>query len=424
MADTRLYEALGVSRNAPDGEIRKNYRKLAKEYHPDKNPAAGDKFKEISFAYEVLSDPNKREVYDRYGLKGLQEGGGDGGMGAEDLFSQFFGGGGGMGGMGGPFGFFSGMGGMGGMRPGGHRRGPRRGENTIHRLKVSLEDLYNGKVAKLQLSKNTICSSCGGEGGRPGALQSCRTCSGRGIKISITQLGPGMVQQMQSRCPDCDGEGEVINERDRCQLCTGRKVTQQTKLLEVNVDKGMKDEQRITFRGEGDQMPGVEPGDVIIVLQEKPHDMFKRDGVDLLIRHTITLTEALCGFTMTVKHLDGRNLVIKNPPGFVLEPGSMRGVVGEGMPLYKNPFEKGDLYVKFDITMPDQYFAKEPKIKELETILGGRPAAHPIPEDADEVNLTDFDDQRGHSSSNNREYDDEYDGVQMGGGPHVQCAHQ
>ncbi|XP_042236166.1 dnaJ homolog subfamily A member 2-like [Homarus americanus] len=258
MADNKLYEALNVSRTASDTEIRRNYRKLAKEYHPDKNPAAGDKFKEISFAYEVLTDPQKREIYDRYGLKGLQEGDNNF-AGAEDLFGHFFGGGGPFGGL------FGGFGG-GGLRHA-QRRGPRRGENTVHRLKVSLEDLYNGKVSKLQLSKNTICTACGGEGGPAGALQPCRTCSGRGVKVTITQLGPGMVQQMQSRCQDCDGEGEVINERDRCQVCMGRKVTPQTKLLEVHVDKGMKDEQRITFRGEGDQMPGVEPGDVIIVLQ-------------------------------------------------------------------------------------------------------------------------------------------------------------
>lgn len=417
MADSKLYDVLGVSRGATESEIRRNYRKLAKEYHPDKNPAAGDKFKEISFAYEVLSDPQKREIYDRYGMKGLQEGGDTGPtFGAEDLFGHFFGGGGG-----GPFGsFFGGFGG-GGMRGG--RRGPRRGENTVHRLKVSLEDLYNGKVAKLQLSKNTICTSCGGEGGPPGALHPCRTCNGRGVKVTITQLGPGMVQQMQSRCPDCDGEGEVINERDRCQACVGRKVIQQTKILEVHVDKGMRDDQRITFRGEGDQMPGVEPGDVIIVLQEKTHETFQRAGIDLLMKHTVSLTEALCGFSMVVRHLDGRNLLIKQPPGSVLQPGCVRGVIGEGMPIYKNPFEKGDLYVKFDVAFPENYFATENKLKELENLLGGRPPALPIPADAEEVNLTEFEENYSSGSSQGNYYDEDDDHPHLGG-QHVQCAHQ
>ncbi|MCL4126930.1 UNVERIFIED_CONTAM: hypothetical protein GTU68_015419, partial [Idotea baltica] len=176
MADNKLYDLLNVSRGASDSDIRKQYRKLAKEYHPDKNPEAGDKFKEISFAYDILSDPRKREIYDRLGLKGLQEGGGDssGGFGfGDDIFSSLFGGGGG--GM--PFGLF---GGLGGMRGG--RRGPRKGESTVHKLKVTLEELYNGKTSKLQLSKNVICIECQGLGGRAGALQPCRTCNGRGIK--------------------------------------------------------------------------------------------------------------------------------------------------------------------------------------------------------------------------------------------------
>ncbi|KAK3858540.1 hypothetical protein Pcinc_035278 [Petrolisthes cinctipes] len=413
MADNKLYDILGVSRGAPDTEIRKNYRKLAKEYHPDKNPVAGDKFKEISFAYEVLTDPQKREIYDRHGLKGVQEG--DSGPGAEDIFSHFFGGGGPFGGL---------FGGFGGARHG-PRRGPRRGENTIHRLKVSLEDMYNGKVSKLQLSKNAICTACGGEGGPPGALQTCRTCSGRGVKITISQLGPGMVQQMQSRCPDCDGEGEVINERDRCGTCAGRKVTPQTKLLEVHVDKGMRDEQRITFHGEGDQMPGVEPGDVIIVLQEKTHEVFQRSGTDLMIKQTVTLTEALCGFTRIIKQLDGRTLVLRHPPGSVLVPGCVRGVIGEGMPIYKNPFEKGDLYIRIEVDFPENYFANEGKLKELEAILGGRPGATPIPADAEEVNLSEYEHNGGGpGGSRGGQYYDEDEEHHHMGGQHVQCAHQ
>ncbi|XP_071539874.1 dnaJ homolog subfamily A member 2-like [Panulirus ornatus] len=415
MADNKLYEALGVSRTASDSEIRRNYRRLAKEYHPDKNPAAGDKFKEISFAYEVLTNPEKREIYDRYGLKGLQEGGESGFAGAEDLFGHFFGGGGPFGGL------FGGFGG-GGFRHG-QRRGPRRGENTVHRLKVSLEDMYNGKVSKLQLSKNTICTACGGEGGPPGALQPCRMCNGRGIKITITQLGPGMVQQMQSRCLDCDGEGEVINERDRCQVCMGRKVTQQTKLLEVHVDKGMKDEQRITFHGEGDQMPGVEPGDVIIVLQEKAHEVFQRSGADLMMKQTVTLTEALCGFTTVIKHLDGRNIVVKHPPGSVLVPGCIRGIEGQGMPIYKNPYEKGDLYIRVDVEFPENYFAPEGKLKELEALLGGRPAAQEIAADAEEVNMTDFEESPGSGGFRGQYYNEDDDHPHTGG-QHVQCAHQ
>lgn len=199
---------------------------MAKEFHPDKNPEEGHRFKEISYAYEVLSDPKKRPIYDKYGLKGMQEGGMDGGYGpAENLLSHFFGGGLFDGGLFGGFG-------MGGMR----RR--QRGEDTVHPLKVTLEDMYMGKTSKLQLSKNVICSTCSGKGSKSGVAMTCHTCKGCGLKVSYRQLGPGMTQQMQSRCPDCQGEGEIIDEKDRCTSCSGKKVCNETKILEVHVDKG------------------------------------------------------------------------------------------------------------------------------------------------------------------------------------------
>ncbi|GFN92322.1 Dnaj subfamily a member, partial [Plakobranchus ocellatus] len=239
MADNRLYDVLGVNRNVNDADLKKAYRKLAKEFHPDKNPGAGEKFKEISFAYEVLSNPEKREIYDRQGLDGLKEGGaGGGGFGNGSMFEDLFGG-------------FFGFPGMGGM--GGGSRGRRRGEDTLHPLRVSLEDLYNGKTSKLQLSKTVVCKKCNGMGGKSGASQRCKKCNGRGVQVQLRQLGPGMVQQLQSICSDCHGEGEVIREKDRCQECKGKKVCNETKILEVHVDKGMRDGQKIPFRGEGDQ---------------------------------------------------------------------------------------------------------------------------------------------------------------------------
>ncbi|XP_022918984.1 dnaJ homolog subfamily A member 2-like [Onthophagus taurus] len=409
MADNKLYEILGVSRSASDNEIKKQYRKLAKEYHPDKNPQAGDKFKEISYAYEVLSDPKKRQVYDKYGLKGMQEGAQEGGFGG-DLFSHLFGGD--------LFGGFPGFG------PG-VRRQRQRGEDTIHPLKVSLEDMYNGKTAKLQLSKNVICASCRGKGGKTGAVQPCRTCKGCGVKVSYRQLAPGMTQQMQSRCSDCQGEGEVINEKDRCPTCHGKKVCNETKILEVHVDKGMTENQKIFFRGEGDQQPDVEPGDVVIILQQKSHEKFQRNGDDLYFNYTINLTEALCGFSFVVHHLDGRDLVVKHPPGQVIKPGDVKAVVGEGMPHYKNPFEKGNLYVTFDIKFPEKNFTSENKLKLLETLLPPRPDfKKPVGEHVEDVDLMDYDlNERATSSGRGEAYasDDE---EHMHGGPGIQCAHQ
>ena len=137
----------------------------------------------------------------------------------------------------------------------------------------------------------------------------------------------------------------------------------ETKILDVHIDKGMREGQKIYFRGEGDQQPEVEPGDVVIVLHQKHHDKFQRSGDDLLMAHTITLTEALCGFHMVLKHLDGRDLLIKHPPGQVVKPGDVKGIEGEGMLHYRNPFERGNLYIKFDVTFPENHFANEVKLK-------------------------------------------------------------
>ncbi|XP_049579997.1 dnaJ homolog subfamily A member 2b [Syngnathus scovelli] len=410
VADTKLYDILGVSPSASENELKKAYRKLAKEYHPDKNPDAGDKFKEISFAYEVLTTPEKKELYDRYGEQGLREGGG-GGPGMDDIFSHIFGGG--------LFGF------MGGQSRG-RNGGRRRGEDMVHPLKVSLEDLYNGKTTKLQLSKNVLCGACNGQGGKAGAVQKCVACRGLGMRVVIRQLAPGMVQQVQSVCTDCKGEGEVISEKDRCKKCEGHKVSKESKLLEVHVDKGMRHGQKITFTGEADQAPGVEPGDIVLVLQEKEHDEFRREGNDLHMVQRIGLVEALCGFQITLMHLDGRQLLVKYPPGKVIEPACIRVVKGEGMPQYRNPFEKGDLYIKFDVQFPQNNWISPEKLNELECLLPARAEDPLISADAEEVDLTDFDRSQGSGGGARREaYNDSSD-EEAGGhhGPGVQCAHQ
>ncbi|CAH1104467.1 unnamed protein product [Psylliodes chrysocephalus] len=409
MADNKLYDVLGVSRNASDNEIKKQYRKLAKEFHPDKNPAAGDKFKEISYAYEILSDPKKRSLYDRVGIKGMQEGASDG-FGGEDLLSHLFGGG-----------LFGGFGGFGGGGGGPRRR--QRGEDTMHPLKVTLEDLYNGKTSKLQLSKNVICATCNGKGSKSGKTERCQNCNGCGLKVTYRQIAPGMAQQTQSRCPDCQGEGEIIKEKDKCATCKGKKVCNETKILEVHVDKGMKENQKVLFRGEGDQQPDVEPGDVVILLQQKPHEKFQRNGDDLHVKHTISLTEALCGFSFIIHHLDGRDILVKQPAGDVVKPGGVKCVMNEGMPHFKNPFEKGNLYISFNIKFPENHFTSESNLKALETLLPPRPAfTMPMGEHVEEVDLHDFDpaEKGSHSSRGEAYASDDEDHMQPG----IQCAHQ
>jgi len=318
---------------------------------------------------------------------------------------MFFGGGGG-GGMGGMFG---------GM--GGGRRGPKRTKNLMHQLSVSLEDMYNGTTRKLALQKNVICDACDGVGGKEGAVVRCTNCRGSGMQVRIQQLGPGMMQQIQSMCGECQGQGERIDPKLRCKKCNGRKVNRERKILEVQVDKGMEDGQKITFGSEGDQEPGMEPGDIIIVLDEKEHPIFKRCGIDLIMQQNVNITEALCGFKKTVPTLDDRTLVIQTVAGEVIKPNDLKCVYGEGMPTYRNPFEKGKLIVKFAIDFPE---ALDPHVaQKLEALLP--PKSEPIiPDDHDEVNLSEFDPEANRRANRGMEDEDDHPGH----GPGVSCATQ
>ncbi|KAJ3052699.1 Type I HSP40 co-chaperone, partial [Quaeritorhiza haematococci] len=244
-------------------------------------------------------------------------------------------------------------------------------------LKVSLEDFYKGKVSKLALQKQVICAKCDGKGGnKEGASKTCNTCNGRGIRIIMRQLGP-MIQQMQQTCPDCNGEGEVIREKDKCKGCHGKKIVQDRKILEVHIDKGMQDGQKITFTGEGDQAPGIIPGDIVIVLEEKEHPRFKRKDNDLHYDAQIDLLTALAGGHFAIPHLDDRVLLVNIIPGEVIKPGQIKCITGEGMPAYKRPFDKGNMYVKFEIIFPPPHWAEVSQLAELEKVLPPRQALPP-----------------------------------------------
>lgn len=228
-------------------------------------------------------------------------------MDPQDLFSSLFGGGGG---------FFGGGGG-----PGGRQRGPRKTKDLVHRITVSLEDLYKGKTTKLALTRHVICAKCNGRGGKENSVRKCTGCHGSGTKTIIRQIGP-MIQQMQQPCNECDGNGEIISQKDRCKTCYGKKVVSEKKFLEVHVDKGMKGGQHITFPGESDQAPDTESGDVIIIVEEKPHERFKRQENDLYTQVEVDLLTALGGGQFSIKHLDDRALIINLVPGEVVKHGT------------------------------------------------------------------------------------------------------
>ncbi|GLT81933.1 hypothetical protein SLE2022_003560 [Rubroshorea leprosula] len=405
--NTRYYEILGVSKNASQDDLKKAYRKAAIKNHPDKG-GDPEKFKELAQAYEVLSDPEKREIYDEYGEDALKEGMGGGGAGHDpfDIFSSFFGGG------------------FGGSSSRGRRQ--RRGDDVVHPLKVSLEDLYLGTTKKLSLSRNMLCSKCNGKGSKSGASMKCAGCQGTGMKVSIRQLGPSMLQQMQHPCNECKGTGETINDRDRCPQCKGEKVVPEKKVLEVVVEKGMQNGQKITFPGEADEAPDTVTGDIVFVLQQKEHPRFKRKGEDLFVEHTLSLTEALCGFQFALTHLDGRQLLIKSNPGEVVKPDSFKGINDEGMPIYQRSFMKGKLYIHFTVDFPDSLSPSQ--VKALEAVLPPKPTSELTDMELDECEETTLHDVnmeeelRRKRQAQQEAYEEDDD--MHGGAQRVQCAQQ
>jgi len=375
---TKLYETLGVGKTADAKEIKKAYRKLAVKHHPDKG---GDeqKFKEISAAYEVLSDEEKRAKYDKYGLEGLENEGG-GGRSPDDIFSMFFGGG------------------------GGRRSGPRKGESINHPIKVSLEDLYNGKTVKLAINRQVII----------GNATMCEACDGQGAVMELRQIALGMVQQVQRKCPSCTDGYKCKTKKER-------------KVLEVHVEKGMKNGQKIQFRGMADEKPNMEPGDINFIVQEKEHDLFKRKGADLLITKTLSLNEALCGFEWSLKHLDNREIVIKSRPGEVIKPETVGGqpfvkiVSGEGMPSKGNPFVKGNLYVLFRVEFPTDGELDEATVATLKKTLPD--PSMPVDYDEDEAEVCHLDaaDVKNFGKGGAETHNDAYDSDDEDGQQNVEC---
>ena len=406
--ETKFYDILGVSVTATDVEIKKAYRKCALKYHPDKNPSeeAAEKFKEASAAYEILSDSEKREIYDQFGEDGLSGAGGAGGFPGggfgfgDDIFSQFFGAGG-------------------AQRP----RGPQRGKDIKHEISASLEELYKGRTAKLALNKQILFKECEGRGGKKGAVKKCTSCNGQGIKFVTRQMGP-MIQRFQTECDVCHGTGDIIDPKDRCKSCNGKKVENERKILEVHVEPGMKDGQRIVFKGEADQAPDVIPGDVVFIVSERPHKSFKRDGDDLVYEAEIDLLTAIAGGEFALEHVSGDWLKVGIVPGEVIAPGMRKVIEGKGMPIPKYG-GYGNLIIKFTIKFPENHFTSEENLKKLEEILPPRivPA---IPKKAtvDECVLADFDPakyNRTRASRGGANYDSD---EEEQGGEGVQCASQ
>jgi DnaJ-related protein SCJ1 len=335
LAGEDYYKELGISNDASAKTIKRAFRKLSLKYHPDKNKndeTAAAKFLSINKAYEVLSDEEKRQVYDLHGEEGLNKQ-----KQPASPFDAFFGGGGG----------------------GGRRKGP----DFTMELPVTLEELYNGGEKSFNIKRNVLCKKCRGTGAKGGEVKKCRTCKGQGVVMKLQQLGPGFNVQMQAACDKCGGKGSIA--KHKCPACKGNKIMMEEKLLEAVIEKGMPDAHQIVFERASEQSPDTIPGNVVLTLQTQKHHRFERRGNHLYHDMKITLKEALLGFKKNLVHLDRRKVKVKQdgvtPPDFV------KVLKNEGMPHHNYPSDRGNLYVRFLVEFPKSFTKSQ--MKDLEKLL-------------------------------------------------------
>ena len=338
------YEVLGVTKSSTPSEIKKAYRKLALKYHPDKNQGnkeAEDKFKEISSAYEVLSDENKRDRYDRMGHAAYTSGGASAGAGGGDpfdIFSQVFGGGGG--GAGGSI-FDQLFGGAGGG--GGRRQGPMPGDDLRHDLELTFEEAAFGVKKEIEVTKTESCGRCAGKGAEPGSkIVTCGTCRGQG-QVTMAQ---GFFSVRQD-CPKCQGRGKTFEKA--CNSCRGSGSLRKKKKISITIPAGVNTGTRMRVRDEGDAgLRGGPPGDLYVIMHVKEHDLFQRDGDDILCEVPISFAKAALGGSIEVPTLEGRaNLRI--PAG--TQSGAVFRLRGKGVKAVNSNYH-GDQHVKVIVEIP------------------------------------------------------------------------
>ena len=359
MAEKRdYYEVLGVNKGASPDEIKKAYRKMAVKYHPDKNPGdkeAEEKFKEAAEAYDVLSNPEKRKMYDQFGhnmgpnMGGAGGFGGQGGFGGfsaggmsmEDIFSNF----------GDIFGDLFGNGGRGSYRSSGGQPRKRVNKGTDLRItvKVTLKDIMNGVDKKLKIPRLVACSSCNGTGAKNGtAFKTCEHCHGTGYTTRVRQgfFGP---EQVQMACPDCNGEGKIITET--CPDCGGQGVVKKDEIVEFHIPAGVEDGMVLTMRGQGNAARGGGVnGDLLIVIKEEKDSELIRDDLDLIYNLMLDFPTAALGGKAEVPTVGGRARLTITPG---TQPGKVLRLRGKGLPRM-NSSERGDLLVNVMVYVPEQ----------------------------------------------------------------------
>ncbi|MER8376699.1 molecular chaperone DnaJ [Mesorhizobium sp. M1338] len=341
-----FYETLGVQKGADEKELKSAFRKLAMQFHPDRNPgdhSCEHKFKEINEAYETLKDPQKRAAYDRFGHAAFEQGGMNGGAqgfgagGFADIFEDIFG----------------------DMMGGRQRRssgGRERGADLRYNMEISLEEAFTGKTAQIRVPASISCSECSGSGAKPGTQPvTCSMCNGHG-KVRATQ---GFFS-IERTCPQCQGRGQTI--KDPCPKCAGQGRVTEERSLSVNIPAGIEDGTRIRLANEGEAgLRGGPSGDLYIFLAVKPHEFFQRDGADLYCKVPISMTTAALGGSFEVTTLDGTQTKVKVPEG--TQNGRQFRLKGKGMPVLRQP-NIGDLYIQTAVETPQNLTRRQRELLE------------------------------------------------------------
>lgn len=355
------YEVLGVSRTASQQEIRRAYRKLARQYHPDLNSSddAEERFKELNEAYEVLSDEQKRQVYDRYGHAGMNNNMGGGGVGFDgglgDIFEQFFGG------------FARGS-------TGSRQTGARAGSDLKTSITISFEEAVHGTTVDLEINRYEQCDTCSGSGAAPGTSPiRCVQCGGMGEVRTARQSIFGQVV-VTDTCPRCRGEGEVVS--SPCTTCRGQKRMRATRRLEVTVPAGIDDGMRIRLANEGDQgLKGGPQGNLYVDVHVKPHEYFRRDGQNILLDLELNMAQGALGAEIDIPTISGSH-TMSIPAG--TQTGQVFRLRGKGVPHVRNESLRGDMLINIFVKVPTNLTDEQRHlIEELARTLGNHTTTPP-----------------------------------------------
>jgi molecular chaperone DnaJ len=363
MAKQDFYATLGVSREASADDLKKAYRKLAMQHHPDRNPGdkqAESKFKEINEAYDILKDDQKRAAYDRFGHAAFEGGGGGPGAAGFD-----FGAGGGLGDIFDQmFGDFMG-------RQGGRQRGPRSGADIRAAIEIDLVDAFTGTKTKLTIPTRMSCEACAGTGSesKDRGSDACATCGGAG-KVRAQQ-GFFLIERT---CPTCGGRGRVV--RNPCRVCAGAGTVQRERLIEITVPAGVEDGVRLRLNGEGEAgAQGAPAGDLYVHVGIRPHTLFQRDGANTVFRMPLRMTQAALGGEVEVPVIDGTRTRVKIPPG--TQTGDQFRLRGKGFSVMRSA-QRGDMYIQVVVETPQNLTRRQRELlEEFETEAKSNGKGHP-----------------------------------------------